>query len=263
MPVSNASAALSLAPEPPRHDLRTDKLTANNCQAAPGFVCLGLFHSPAAQIVQNTVQPTIRNRTIALAALFQAAHLVDRIARTGMADVSAMETSLHSLFSINAASIDDIFNGLTGLRAGLLCLREQLGAEPGKRNPLLTRYVINLLHLERKLREQPDTGEALRRGIEATGTEFPLQQGTLRTELVTELAELYQTTISQLGPRIMVQGDQGHLNNANNAARIRSLLLAGVRAAVLWQQAGGSRWQLLFQRKRFHQHAQVLLEETA
>jgi high frequency lysogenization protein len=35
------------------------------------------------------------------------------------------------------------------------------------------------------------------------------------------------------------------------ANRIRACLLAGVRAARLWRQVGGSRWQLIFSRGRY------------
>jgi high frequency lysogenization protein len=44
-----------------------------------------------------------------------------------------------------------------------------------------------------------------------------------------------------LSPRIMVNGDPAHLNNPENANRIRALLLAGIRAAMLWRQSGGGR----------------------
>ena len=53
-----------------------------------------------------------------------------------------------------------------------------------------------------------------------------------------------------MGPRIIVQGDQGYLSNPDNAARIRALLLAGIRAAVLWRQAGGTRWNLILGRNK-------------
>jgi high frequency lysogenization protein len=41
-----------------------------------------------------------------------------------------------------------------------------------------------------------------------------------------------------------------HLKNDHTACRIRAVLFAGVRAAVLWRQVGGKRWHLLFHRKR-------------
>ncbi|WP_243260442.1 DUF489 family protein, partial [Pseudomonas aeruginosa] len=37
---------------------------------------------------------------------------------------------------------------------------------------------------------------------------------------------------------------------SSNAARIRALLLAGIRSARLWRQLGGSRWQMVFSRRR-------------
>ncbi|HSX19775.1 MAG TPA: DUF489 family protein, partial [Gammaproteobacteria bacterium] len=43
--------------------------------------------------------------------------------------------------------------------------------------------------------------------------------------------------------------------------KIRTILLAGVRSAVLWRQLGGSRWQLTFGKKTLLQDAQALLQE--
>ena len=40
--------------------------------------------------------------------------------------------------------------------------------------------------------------------------------------------------------------------------KIRACLLAGIRSAVLWRQVGGSKWQLLFHRKKLVQAAQQL-----
>lgn len=40
------------------------------------------------------------------------------------------------------------------------------------------------------------------------------------------------------------------LQQPNNAAKIRALLLAGIRSARLWRQLGGHRWQLVFSRSK-------------
>ncbi|MNJ04984.1 High frequency lysogenization protein HflD [compost metagenome] len=40
------------------------------------------------------------------------------------------------------------------------------------------------------------------------------------------------------------------LQQASNASKIRALLLAGIRAARLWRQLGGHRWQLVFSRRK-------------
>ena len=68
-----------------------------------------------------------------------------------------------------------------------------------------------------------------------------------------QLGKLYQDTISKLPYRIQVQGKIELLRNDQIAMRIRALLLAGIRAAVLWHQLGGRRWHLIFYRKRIHE----------
>ncbi|MDF9756244.1 CII-binding regulator of phage lambda lysogenization HflD [Pseudomonas hunanensis] len=61
---------------------------------------------------------------------------------------------------------------------------------------------------------------------------------------------MYQDTLSTLRQRIQVHGDMRFLQQASNASKIRALLLAGIRAARLWRQLGGHRWQLVFSRRK-------------
>ena len=68
-------------------------------------------------------------------------------------------------------------------------------------------------------------------------------------EVIEKIAELYTQTVSTIGPRILVNGEQGYLANTLIAAKVRCALFAGIRAAFLWRQLGGRRWQLLFQRR--------------
>ena len=63
------------------------------------------------------------------------------------------------------------------------------------------------------------------------------------------LGTLYADTISQLRPRIMVQGNPHYLGQAGVVSEIRALLLAAVRSALLWRQVGGSQWQFLLGRR--------------
>ena len=76
------------------------------------------------------------------------------------------------------------------------------------------------------------------------------------------IAETYQRTISELSPRIMVNGEQIHLTNLENANKIRALLLAGIRSVVLWKQCGGSRFKFFFTRGKILAEAQQLLKES-
>lgn len=77
--------------------------------------------------------------------------------------------------------------------------------------------------------------------------------------VIANLAHAYSQTLSRLTPRILVQGEPGLLKNPEVANRIRALLLAGIRAAVLWRQTGGSRLRLLFRRKRIVRGARMAL----
>jgi high frequency lysogenization protein len=66
-------------------------------------------------------------------------------------------------------------------------------------------------------------------------------------QVIARMADIYQRTLSQLKPRIQVFGDQHFLEQPDNVNKIRALLLSGIRAAVLWRQKGGRRWQIILQ----------------
>jgi len=122
----------------------------------------------------------------------------------------------------------------------------------------ISRYALELLVLERKLSRHPEFLKSIRAGIQTTAAKlnhFPLTHDNI----IASLAEIYSSTISTLAPRIMVKGEPTHLTNPGNANRIRALLLAGIRAAILWRQSGGGRLTLLFRRKALQLEAQRLL----
>ena len=74
-----------------------------------------------------------------------------------------------------------------------------------------------------------------------------------------KLGQLYKDTVSTLGPKIIVSGEQPFLSNEHNASKVRALLLAGIRSAVLWRQCGGSRWQFLFGRNAYIRECEAIL----
>ncbi|MES9869090.1 MAG: high frequency lysogenization protein HflD [Sedimenticola sp.] len=202
---------------------------------------------------------TDRDRCIAMAGVFQAAGLAAQVARSGMADSTAMESSIHSLFKIEADSVEDVFGGLKGITFGLRVLRDQLEGEKG-RNIEVTRYVIALLHLERKLSKQPGMLQQISQDI-TTATERLDHFSMLHANILAQLAETYAGTISTLQPRIMIQGEPLHLQNPENVNKIRSLLLSGIRSAMLWRQCGGNRLKMLLTRKRIIAISNELIQE--
>ena len=201
---------------------------------------------------------TDHDRVIALAGAMQAADLVRGIARRGQANPDDIETCLASLIRIDAPSSADIYGGIARLRSGLRLLEQQLN---NPRDMELTRYVITLMRLERQLSRRDDLLRLIRAGIEdiiQNLAHFPLDHGNT----IASFADLYLKTLSTLSPRIMVSGDPVHLNNPTNTNRIRALLLAGVRAAILWRQSGGGRLTLLLRRNPLLREIRLLLAST-
>jgi high frequency lysogenization protein len=59
----------------------------------------------------------------------------------------------------------------------------------------------------------------------------------------------------------MVNGDPDYLAKPEIANKIRALLLAGIRSAILWKQCGGSRWKFLFYRKKIQKELIDLVKQ--
>lgn len=199
-----------------------------------------------------------QDRTLALAGIYQAARLAAQIGRRGMADGQAMTTCVHSLFQVDAESVEAIYDGLAGLATGLQVLYAQLEGSGG-RDLELTRHVISLIQLERRLAANPEMLEHIAQGLRSATERlehFPM----LHQNILAQLADLYSDTVSTLQPRIIVRGEALHLQNAENQHKIRALLLAGIRSARLWRQVGGRRRQLLLQRRRILEQIQRLLQ---
>ena len=197
-------------------------------------------------------------RVIALAGMFQAIALVRATATRGSGDSVAMQPSLASVFKIDATSQADVFGGIGQLRLGLETLIAQL--DDDKRDLAITRIAITVLRVRAKLARRPLTLGALRAGIES------IAQQTAGTEpanpvVIARLAQLYADTISKLQPRIVVEGEPQFLRQDTQVAQIRALLLAAIRAAVLWRQVGGSQWRLLFRRHQYAMLARGLLAQ--
>jgi len=207
----------------------------------------------------------LHDRVIALAGIYQALKLVQQVAQSGFAEPDSLETSISSLFVMDAEHSDEIFGSSTNLRLGLETLIAQLGGSAPNANGNLrldnelTCYFINVVVLQRKIVSQKEKLNLIADNLRQAKNQVALY-GCSHVNVLARIADIYVNCISRLSPRIMVSGEQVYLTNNNNASKIRALLLAAIRAAVLWQQTGGKRWQLLFQRSSYINEAQQLLE---
>jgi high frequency lysogenization protein len=198
------------------------------------------------------------DRAIALAGLFQACHLVQQVAHKGLADADALNANVNSLFRIDTESVLEVFGGLSQIAPGLRLAYRQLSGTEARDNEL-TRYLLSLVQLERKLGRHREHLQRISQGIETTAerlVHFPLTH----SNILAALADIYAENLSTLQPRIMVSGEPVYLQNPDNVNRVRTLLLSGIRAAMLWRQTGGRRRQLLFSRNRVTDALKRLLD---
>jgi len=209
----------------------------------------------------DSMNKDIRDRTIALAGIYQAARLVQQTAQGERRDADATRASINSILNTDPESTAAVYGDSRALGTGLETVMSQLANDNKQRDMVLTGYVITLMHLERKLTRQSALMKQLANGIERIKGETNLADVT-DPDISAALAELYKDTVSSLQPRIMVKGEESVLRNTDSKNMIRALLLAGMRAAVLWRQRGGNRIRLIFQRKQFLDCCIALLAEA-
>jgi len=198
-------------------------------------------------------------RALALAGLLQATFLVDRIARTGQVDEAAFNGIIHSLFVFDPRRPEDVYNGTRNVQLGLRVLRDVLAGHLRDEYRACIRYALGALHLQGKLSADAAMQSTIRNRL--AHTELKLEHFTQDINAIsTSIAAIYQDTISRFKFRIQITGSQQQLQHQANADRIRALLLAAIRSAVLWRQLGGTRWQLLLGRGALRKAADALIE---
>lgn len=185
------------------------------------------------------------DRVLALAGLAQALRQVRRIADTGQADAQVVATALDSVFRIDAPSPLGVYGDAAALRPGLRVVRDYL-ANAGD-DPLLPRLALAVTQLERRFTRDDAMAARVHEGIQALAPTAE-RLGSAHPEVLATLGGLYADTVSQLRPRVLVQGNPHYLAQPGVVAEIRAVLLAALRSAVLWRQLGGSPWDFLFRR---------------
>ncbi|WXT99684.1 MAG: High frequency lysogenization protein HflD [Catillopecten margaritatus gill symbiont] len=185
-------------------------------------------------------------RTLALASLLQTATLVDQLASTGTCDSENSTASLNSIVK-NSTDIAQVYNSPKDLTTGLKSLKIAFGKKT-KNIQNVVFYSLALISLEKKLMKDPTLLSKISGEIEQIKKQefFEISH----SNSLARLAELYKTTLGNLNPTIMVNGEEMYLSNQRIANHIRALLLAGIRAVSLWKSQGGKTWQLVLNKKK-------------
>jgi len=200
----------------------------------------------------------MKERTLALAGVFQATELVRQAANHGTWSGYAASSSLHSLFQLEAESTAEIYGGTARMKLGVETMLAVLQGDNRYTESL--RYAVGLLQIEKKFSKsskfQATVGNQLE-DISAEGAE--LEQHEREDLQAHEISALYTDTVSKLTPRIVVSGRPQYLKNERTVDWVRTLLMAGLRSATLWNQLGGGRFELMFGRKKIIREAESLL----
>jgi high frequency lysogenization protein len=223
--------------------------------------------TPSTQQSSTSTVPTAAplsqwdERTLALGGVFQSALLVQQLATSGHLNQGDLSTATHSLFEQNPSVISDVYGGTPKLIPGLILLRDTLNRVNSPNGNDIVRYVMGMVHLQKKLMKQSDMLGTIGKRIEQAQRQADLFDPT-HENVVASLADIYTSTISTFSFRIQVNGDYNYLQQTRIANQIRVLLFAGIRSAILWRQVGGSRLQVILQRKHLISSADTLIKQA-
>lgn len=198
-----------------------------------------------------------RQQTLSLAGVLQCCILVQRMARMGSVDENNLSRMVRTALVLDSPDPEVLYGGTDDVGRGLRAIVDVVEKRPDPDQIEALRMTNSALQLQKSLRAnevyRTRLGDRLA-VIDRDAREVPFPD-----ELYFALNDTYADTLSPLNPRIVVNGAQGHLQNAVLVAKVRSALLAAVRNAYLWSQLGGRRWQLLFLRSRYANHARDIL----
>ncbi|MGI2121390.1 high frequency lysogenization protein HflD [Shewanella baltica] len=187
------------------------------------------------------------NRTMAFAGILQAIAQVQHLARHGELDNAELAASLNTILVTNPDNTPDVYQDKIVLQKGYKLILNQLG-DSSQKDVEITRYLVGVLALERKLVRSNSGLGMLAERINQVNRQ--LHHFAITDEqVIANLASIYSDIISNLGPKIQISGNPECLQRPIVQQKIRALLLAAMRSAVLWRQLGGKRRHLVFARK--------------
>ena len=194
----------------------------------------------------------IEERSIAVCGVMQACRQVQLLAREGREEQSVFDSSLKSILVLDAVSTPAVYGGIGGVFSGLTMLSNGVMASAKMEHVELLRYVMSILHLQTQLYKN-------RQSYTKFANEVERLSAVTNEDLINACSDLYQQFISDLRPQIIVQGEQDFLQHEEVPAKIRAMLIAAFRSAVLWQQKGGTKFKVVWERTRMRNAATRLL----
>ncbi|TXR53450.1 high frequency lysogenization protein HflD [Reinekea thalattae] len=206
------------------------------------------------------MESDLSRQTLALAGVFQAATLVDNLAKSGSIEPKQLENTVASILNLSPSSYDDVFQGRENLVIGFNALNKAMSKNSRDINREVLQYAMGIIAAQSKLAERPDLMEVLSNALDRTVDQQRYFDSYTHEAVVASTAQCYEKTLSQLSFRIRVVGNPGHLKNPQVAEKIRTILLFGIRCAMLWRQANGHRWHFLTRRSKIKAQSEQLVK---
>jgi high frequency lysogenization protein len=197
--------------------------------------------------VNQTPDNILFERTMAFAGILQAIGQVQYLARHGESDKDALAATLNTILVTEPESTADVYQDKTILDNGYQLIQNQLG-DGSNKDVETTRYLVGVLTLERKLARSPNGLGMLAERINQVHRQLA-HFAITDEQVLANFASIYSDVISELGPKLQISGNPDSLKQPQVQHKIRALLLAAMRSAVLWRQLGGKRRHLVFARK--------------
>lgn len=197
--------------------------------------------------MSQTQQSLLFERTMAFAGILQAIGQVQYLARHGESDKEALAATLNTILVTEPEATADVYQDKSILNKGYQLIQNQLG-DGSNKDVETTRYLVGVLALERKLARSANGLGMLAERINQIHRQ--LNHFAITDEqVIANFASIYSDVISELGPKLQISGNPECLKQPIVQHKIRALLLAAMRSAVLWRQLGGKRRHLVFARK--------------
>lgn len=212
------------------------------------------------------------SETISLAALFQSAAQIQRIARFGAIDEQAIAPLMRALVITDPDLIEDIYAPkklLPGLNQLLTSLYPKEATQP--KNAELIKIAFNIISLESNLEKQEPILNQLDREVDILredvlkihpNYEIADTPILLDYEVIKLYSKIYSNLISPNFPKLIIYGEQSYLSRTEFQEMIRALLLSGIRASLLWHQIGGKRYSLMFRYKEIIDCARQIIADN-
>lgn len=208
----------------------------------------------------------IKTEAIALAALFQCCSQIYRVANTGYQDDNALACLMRSIVVTNPKTIEDIYS-LDNLKVGFSQIIDSFdkGNVAKTINTIeITKMALKIISLSIQLMRNGKVFDRLSFEIDDISQRILLEHENFleadtsvinSSEIIHQFGTLYKSLISPNFSKLLIYGNEQCLRAPENQEKIRALLLAGIRAVILWRQVGGRRRFLVFRRNQIVDYA--------